>query len=63
VQLKLDWQEVKLFGVRDDQRTKLPVGPTLAFTLRQAAAFFLWLRLERNDMKDQFVQMFVAGRR
>jgi hypothetical protein len=62
VQLELDWQEVKLFGVRDDQGTKFPIGPTLAFALRQAAAFLCWLRLERDDMKDQFVQVLVAGR-
>jgi hypothetical protein len=50
-----------LLGVRDDQGTKLPVGPTFAFALRDGAAFFGWLRFECDDMKDQFVQVFVAA--
>jgi hypothetical protein len=62
VQLKLDRQKVKLFGVWDNQRTKFPIGPTFALALRQAAAFLCWLRFECDDMKDQFVQLFIAGR-
>ena len=63
MQLELDRQQVKLFGIRNNQGTKLPIGPTLAFALRQAAAFLLRLRLERDNMKDQFVKVFVAGHR
>jgi hypothetical protein len=61
MQLEFDRQEVKLFCVWHDQGTKLPVGPTLTFGLHHVAAFFCRLRLEGHNMKDQFVQMRVAG--
>jgi hypothetical protein len=50
-----------LFGVWNNQGTKLPIGPTLAFGLRHGAAFLGQLWLEGDDVKDQFVKVRVAG--